>query len=391
MRKKALFLWPQEPYLPSSLFKHYVYLGEAAAHARRFCDVSLIDLSVQRTSRSSLVKVFGELDFIFIPVEAYTARSATMLAELAQDTGTATTVAYGSSPSMNPGIFKNHFDLVIGNGHWEKSFDLLLKDPEHFYRLSKGGIFLGSNPLDEGLWPHPPLDLLPVREYLQIAPNQLEISVQKGCLFNCSFCAEKSLIPERNIYRRSPANLAEFIDANRGFDFYIDATTFTQDREWAIDVCERLKDLNWPVRWKTVTRVDKLDDELVALMAGSGCYKVGFGVETTSERLQRKIRKRIQNNTIEEGVALLNKYGIIPRAFLILGLPNQTANDVRETRRYLNDLNTEQRWKEYVPFERIPAMTNIQDFEDFERGNYRFHQINGLSQEEYISLLETER
>lgn len=32
---KTLFLWPQEPFLPTSLFKHYVYIGETAAAAKK--------------------------------------------------------------------------------------------------------------------------------------------------------------------------------------------------------------------------------------------------------------------------------------------------------------------------------------------------------------------
>ena len=190
---------------------------------------------------------------------------------------------------------------------------------------------------------------------------------------------------------RDPYNLIAFIKANPGFDFYIDATTFTQDRGWAKEVCERLSSLDKPIRWKTVTRVDQLDNEIIGLMRSSGCYKIGFGVETMAGRLQQKIRKNVSADSIEEGVNLLNRHGITPRAFLILGIPGQTARDVRETKSYLDSLETEQRWKEYVPFERIPSMSDIEQFAEFERNTHKFHHIPGLSKEEYVSLLETKR
>ncbi len=245
------------------------------------------------------------------------------------------------------------------------------------------------NPKD---WPHPPLDLLPLEEYKKLSgENQLEIGVQKGCLFNCSFCAEKSMIPEPKIYSRDPQNLVSFISRNIGSEFYLDATTFTQEEDWALKVCHEIQKLDAPVRWKTVTRIDKINEKIALEMSRAGCYKIGFGIETLSESLQKRINKPIKLEQIKNSLEILKGNKIIPRAFLILGIPKQTREDIQYTQEKLDELGVEFRWKEYVPFEKIPFAKTISDFDEFSRDNYRMYNIPGLAKKEYIKLLGVKR
>jgi radical SAM superfamily enzyme YgiQ (UPF0313 family) len=389
---KALFLWPQEPYTPTSLFKHYVYLGEVAAHARKDAEITIIDLSVEQRSKKELSDEMRDADAIFTIVEPYTVRSALGLAELARQTSKATTVAYGTAPAFNPGFFSPHFDAVLRTGHWEKATEKLLTRPEEFFRESQGNIYGRAEPLPSEEWPHPPLDLLPLDKYFSVTGSeQVEIGVQKGCTFSCAFCAEKSLIGENRIFARSPESIGEYVKSNPGRSFYLDATTFTQDRQWAEEVCDRIRHADDRGPWKTVTRIDQIDEDIVKKMSAAGCEKIGFGIETFSKNLQRSIRKNVDYERAKEASRLLIAHGITPRAFLILGLPGQTADDVLTTQELIQGMGAEYRWKEYVPFENIPAITSVEGFDAFARPTFRFHDIPGLDKGTYLSLLGVRR
>lgn len=56
-------------------------------------------------------------DYILIPIEAYTARSAYNLAKLIKQAGNARVVVYGTVAAMNPILLSKYFDIVISTGH----------------------------------------------------------------------------------------------------------------------------------------------------------------------------------------------------------------------------------------------------------------------------------
>ncbi len=383
------FIWPQEPFLPQGLFKHYVYLGETAQYSRKFGDVRIIDLSVKPETRKSLVAIAKESDYIFIPVEAYTVRNSKMLSELINDNGDAKRVAYGTVASVNPNVLAPYFDVVLSKGSWEQAIKRMVSDSNKFFSQLENNVHIEKNLPGGSEWAHPPLDLLPMDQYLKIHPNQLEIRVQRGCVYNCMFCGEKYRVPKRKIYHRNSSDIVDFIKKNQDFFFYIDATTFTQDKQWAIETIQEIGKTG--VSWRTVTRADKIDEELARELGANGCVKIGFGIETLSRNLQKKMNKIVDPNIILKASNYLNKYGVVPRGFLIMGLPGQTGDDVRDTQKQLEDMGIEYRWKEYIPFDEIATLKDIEDFKKYERNKFPKHHIPGLSNEEYAKLLSIER
>jgi radical SAM superfamily enzyme YgiQ (UPF0313 family) len=389
MGQKVGFIWSQEPFLPQGLFKHFVYLGETAQYTRGLSNVEILDLSVRPEKRGKLVQMSRECDYLLIPVEAYTVKSARLLSNLIKENGSAKRVAYGTIASVNPEVLSQHFDIILSKGNWEQAIKKMLLDYNSFNEELNGGIHTNSIPIDNSEWTHPPLDLLPMREYLRIHPDQLEIRVQRGCVHNCSFCGEKYRVPERKVYHRNPKDTLQFVKQNPNFFYYLDATTFTQDLEWAIETSKIMGSAK--VKWRTVTRADKITQRVAKEMGKNGCIKIGFGIETLSKSLQIKTNKIVELETIRQASAYLKEAGIIPRGFLIMGLPEQNGDDVRETQKKVEELGIEYRWKEYIPFDEISKIKEINDFERYERNRFPKHQVSGLSNEEYTKLLSIER
>jgi radical SAM superfamily enzyme YgiQ (UPF0313 family) len=389
MKKNITFIWPQEPFLPQGLFKHYVYLGETAQYTRQFGDVKIFDLSVKPETRKNIVSIARESDYVFMPIEAYTARSSKMLSELIKDNGEAKRIAYGTIASVNPRVLTPYFDAVLSKGSWEQAIKQIMISPDEFFSGLENRVHIERKQSDGTEWAQPPLDLLPMEQYLKVHPGQLEIRVQRGCAHNCEFCGEKYRVPERRVYHRDSSDIVKFINKNPDFFYYIDATTFTQDREWAIKTIREIGKTG--IKWRTVTRADKIDEELAKEFGENGCVKIGFGIETFSPKLQKQMRKIVKNETIVNASHYLNKYGVTPRGFLIMGLPGQTGDDVRETQKQLEDMGIEYRWKEYIPFSEIATIEDIQDFKKYERDKFPKHKIPGLTNEEYAKLLSIER
>lgn len=387
--KNIIFVWPQEPFFPQGLFKHYVYLGETAQYTRQFGKVKIYDLSVKSETRNTIVEIAQKSDFIFIPVEAYTAKNAVMLSSLFGQNGKAKRIAYGTIASVNPKVLEPYFDIILSKGNWEQAIKKLIKNPQEFASLLDGKICNFLCLLDGTEWAYPPLDLLPMENYLEVHPNQLEFRVQRGCMYNCVFCGEKYRVPEKKIYHRDPKDIASFVRKNPKYFYYLDATIFTQNKEWAIETAEAMGSTG--VKWRTVTRADKIDKEIAKALGNNGCTKIGFGVETFSRNLQKEIKKPISIEVVKRASKYLIEAGVTPRAFLIIGLPGQKAKDVLGTQKLIEELGIEYRWKEYIPFAKIATFRSIDDFTEFERIRFPKHKVPGLSNEIYARLLSNER
>ncbi len=390
MANKILFIWPQEPFLPQGLFKHFVFLGETAEYAKRFGEVKIYDLSVRPEKRKTILAEAKKSDYIFIPIEAYNVIDAINLSKTLRKNGDAKIISYGSVPSVNPFVLSPYFDYVLKNGHWQIAIKELILDKEKFEKsLINKNIYDKKCSFESHEWCFPALDLLPMEEYSKIHPNQLEFSVQRGCVFNCPFCNEKSKVPEARTYQRDPSEIVEFLKKNKGYYYYFDATTFTQNREWVRELCKLIKPLK--IKWRTVTRIDQIDEEFGKILSEAGCDKIGFGVESFLLERQKEFKKVMTPKIVREKSDILIKNGIVPRAFFILGLPNQTKEEILETQEQIEKLGIEYRWKEYISFEKVKEANTIEDFKIFERSNFPKHKIPGVSFELYNKLSSIER
>jgi hypothetical protein len=93
MKKRILFIWPQEPFLPQGLFKHFVFMGELAEYCKKFGAVKLFDLSVKQEKRRKILDSAKNSDYIFIPIEAYTAINAVKLSKILKNNTNAKIIA----------------------------------------------------------------------------------------------------------------------------------------------------------------------------------------------------------------------------------------------------------------------------------------------------------
>jgi anaerobic magnesium-protoporphyrin IX monomethyl ester cyclase len=286
-------------------------------------------------------------------------------------------------------VFSKYFDYVFKTGDWQKAIRELITCPKDFQKNLDSNIYDCESSFKNHEWCFPAFDLLPMEEYKKIHPNQIEFSVQRGCVFNCPFCSEKFKISENKTYQRDPEEIVKFIKENPGYYYYFDATTFTQNRQWVKELCEKLEPLN--INWRTVTRINQIDEEIANILSKAGCDKIGFGVETFSKEDQIKFNKPMTPEIVKKHSEILSNEGIIPRAFFILGLPGQTKEDILETQKKIEELGIEYRWKEYIPFEKVLSAKTIEDFQIFERSIFPKHQIKGLSQDFYNKLLAIER
>lgn len=189
------------------------------------------------------------------------------------------------------------------------------------------GPWINVNTIDR-----PARDLLSFKEY----PADLygTTVTARGCPYRCAFCNSSAIWGSRMRYR-SVANVVEDIAATKDcfgttyFHFFDDV--FTVNRRRTQRLLQLMIDSDVHIRYWCNTRIDLLDQELLDLLAQSGCDNLSIGIESGSDRILKCINKGISRSTIEEGLAVLERSGIGWSVFFMMGFPDESVEDLELT------------------------------------------------------------
>jgi hypothetical protein len=231
-------------------------------------------------------------------------------------------------------------DFVV-RGEAERSFPELLealeqaRAPEGILGLSRraGGRCLreAERPLIEDLdsLPFPAFDLYPLRGHPK-AP----VEVTRGCPYACVYCATANYW-RRKVRRKSAvrvhAEMTRLVEGYGVTGISMADDTFTVDRRRALEVCAHLVREGFSTRWLCSTRIDAVDAELLAAMARAGCRNIFYGIESGSPRVQRQIRKNIDLDVVIANLGATAAAGIDATVSFMMGFPEETAADLRQT------------------------------------------------------------
>ncbi len=162
------------------------------------------------------------------------------------------------------------------------------------------------------------------------------IIASRGCPYDCEFCAARK-IQGRKIRRRSVDNVIEeigiLVENYDVKEIHIIDDNFTLNRDYVMDFCDKVSRRFPKLLWACPNgvRLDTLDKELLENMARSGCYALAMGIESGSQEVLDKSKKRLSLQTVREKVEMINRAGIFAIGFFILGFPGETMQQMRET------------------------------------------------------------
>jgi len=157
------------------------------------------------------------------------------------------------------------------------------------------------------------------------------VALTRGCVSNCTFCGSPAFWG-----RRVRSHSADYfvrqlsVLRRRGRRFvYVSDDTFTLDRRRVIDVCRRIIRRKLDVSWAAISRVDAVDEEVLAWMRRAGCIQISYGVESGSAAIRRRLNKKISERQIRHAFHLTQRYGIMARAYFIYGCPGETRETIQ--------------------------------------------------------------
>ena len=192
--------------------------------------------------------------------------------------------------------------------------------------------------------PFEELDKLPfparhlLRNDLYIRPDTKEsltvIMTGRGCPFRCIFCLAGQLSNYNLVvrdYKKVVDEIEYCIKEHNIKNFFFLADTFTFHKEWVINFCKEVLNRKLKIEWGTNSRVDTVDEDRIKWMKKSGCYVIGFGVESGTQESLNKTKKGITLEQSKKATSLCRKYGIKSYLLFMIGFPWETKAMINKT------------------------------------------------------------
>lgn len=163
--------------------------------------------------------------------------------------------------------------------------------------------------------------------------NSLPIIASRGCPFRCSFCASnerwgklyRALSPQELVGRLKELVLNYDIKYFRFYD-----ALFTGDNKRIFDFCDLIEREGLKISFRIDVRVGT-DRQVLKRLREVGCEVVGFGVESGSDKILKRIRKGITRKQIEETIKICKDLDYWLIGFFMISLPDETMEDFRKT------------------------------------------------------------
>jgi anaerobic magnesium-protoporphyrin IX monomethyl ester cyclase len=257
-------------------------------------------------------------------------------------------IAGGPLPSVVPETFLSEFDFCV-LGEADFSFtnlvECLLKG-EDFSNVS-GVVYQNGNEIKRtidieyvqnlDLIPHPNRSGFENNKYIKYwnknfgyAPGSLIAT--RGCPYSCDFCSRP--ISGKKFRKRSPEDIIEEIKeihklGYRHLWFADDA--FTADLDFVFELCAKISNLDFNISWDCLSRVDKINNELVTAMKKSGLAKVYLGIESGSNETLNLMKKGTTIDDSKNAIQLFKNCNVDVGGFFMIGYPDESIESIWDT------------------------------------------------------------
>jgi len=163
----------------------------------------------------------------------------------------------------------------------------------------------------------------------------LPVMASRGCPFHCVFCSQDTQYKKVRI--RNVIKVVDEIESlvdRYGFEWFgFNDAYFPWTKKMGFDFADELirRGLHRRVRWITESRVDMVDDELMAKLRESGLSVIFFGFESGNQRVLDLAGKRTTLAQAEAAARAAKRAGVVVMGFFMLGLPGDTKESCQET------------------------------------------------------------
>lgn len=238
-------------------------------------------------------------------------------------------VAGGPEPANYPEEYRAAgADLVVA-GEGELAMEAILRgsQPE-----------LGRLLPDLDAQPWPDRERIEMDLYLQAwrerhGAGSISLITARGCPYHCRWCSHSTF--GKTHRRRSPERVIDevewILERYAPEQLWIADDVFTIHHGWLEQYAAGMKRRGLRVAFECITRADRMNARVAALLAELGCFRVWIGSESGSQRILDAMERGVTVGQVRQAVADLKANGIQTGMFLMWGYEGEEMADIEAT------------------------------------------------------------
>ncbi|CAN5536410.1 radical SAM protein [soil metagenome] len=184
--------------------------------------------------------------------------------------------------------------------------------------------------------PFPDRRAIDINRYMQTwrdnhGQGPVSLITARGCPYTCKWCSHA--VYGYTHRRRTPENVADELELiieeyQPDLAWYAD-DVFTIHRSWFFRYAEELKRRGIRIPFETISREDRLKEDIVQTLADMGCFRIWIGAESGSQKILDLMKRKTKAERVIEMVHLLKQHGIEAGMFIMLGYDGEETEDLQ--------------------------------------------------------------
>jgi radical SAM superfamily enzyme YgiQ (UPF0313 family) len=160
----------------------------------------------------------------------------------------------------------------------------------------------------------------------------------RGCPYKCRWCSHQ--VYGQTHRRRNPVKVVdelEWLLAKYTPDIaWISDDVFTINHDWIRKYADEMRRRNLRIPFECISRADRLNDEMLDLLAELGCYRIWIGSESGSQRLLDSMDRGVKVEQVQQAVEMSRARKIQSGMFLMWGYEGEEMEDIEATIRHVS-------------------------------------------------------
>ncbi len=183
-------------------------------------------------------------------------------------------------------------------------------------------------------WSWFPIDRI-VGDNADVTFSGLPVMCTRGCPHNCSYCSTKSYWGRRFIYDPVVKAINEILSIYKQYGItkcHIVDDNPALNNKWFLNLCKSIQELPEEIEIMFSNfSIKSMNSEIIEALKNIRQEKITIAIETGSQEMQKTIKKDLNLENIREKVKLIRESGLKVHACWMIGFPNETLDQIKQT------------------------------------------------------------
>jgi radical SAM superfamily enzyme YgiQ (UPF0313 family) len=191
--------------------------------------------------------------------------------------------------------------------------------------------------------PWPARQAIDVNRYVQTwrdvhGKGSINFITARGCPYKCRWCSHQ--VFGQTHRRRNPLLVIDevewLLNSYAPDMIWVSDDVFTINHAWIRDYAAEMRRRGLRIPFECISRADRLNPEMLDLLAELGCFRVWIGSESGSQRILDSMDRGVTVEQVQRAVAMSRERGIESGMFLMWGYEGEELDDIEATIRHVS-------------------------------------------------------